>query len=72
MPLFLYNLDARMLTNSIAAVQLIYPLHGPKYISQECREKRHHLCDDWVPRGYDEPYDHPCHCDCHKPKYIRE
>jgi hypothetical protein len=39
----------------------------PKYTSEECKHRRHSDCDGWVPRGYDEPYDHPCDDLCHKP-----
>jgi hypothetical protein len=40
----------------------------PKYISSECKRRRHRHCEGYVLRGYDEPHDHDCDCDCHKPQ----
>jgi hypothetical protein len=47
-------------------------MRGPHYISQECQEKRREDCNGYVPRGYDEPYDHPCEDECHKPSCRKE
>ena len=34
-------------------------------ISQECKRKDHTACDGYVPRGFDEPHDKECQCECH-------
>jgi hypothetical protein len=47
-------------------------MRGPHYISQECKARDHAMCDGFVPRGYDEPHDQNCECECHEPNYQRE
>ena len=39
------------------------------HISDECKKKRHTECAGYVDRSFDEPHDHECQCDCHKPHY---
>lgn len=38
-----------------------------RYLTAECKVKRHSDCSGYVDRAYDEPHDHLCSCQCSQP-----